>query len=672
MTDKSFLRRPLAALFAVPLALVWHTTAWAGTADTITDAATDLAPGPRRAANLPTYTYKVATNTAAPKVNEMREIKDAQGNVLVAMVFGGWQYGNHKWAPVPGGTPNANPDSWKTPDSNTFYAAIDGFQCGTLGVNDAADEGREAAMIHGETRHGWFQHQEPVKGQATTHNVGDMTTHPFTLPCRGSFMTFNCTKNGQLTIYILQNGAWNLDSDGKTKARGKFRPHSFYLVNQRGLDVIEFSRYNTHTVNTNQKVTGEFYCDLTELNWGEDINSNNVARWPDFRKLFSKGEQQRIAASWSGGTGGQQKMVELDDGSYLAIQKGIVKYTFRATGNETYYFFSNFSKMGFCGATFTPDAEADQPKDHITLSDTKAFTMPHNDNGTWKIGNQTKGNVVNVPAPQFKSITLNRTFKKGQWNTLSLPFDLTQDEVKRIFGYGTQLIMLNSTTSKNGYAASVNLHFIYHEIQNVLPGYPYLIKPTLQQKSNGQLVDMTDQTHNINNVGGSVTVKSNGTLITSFTVNNKYINPYIKQTPLTFNHYTATCTPGYSTATEENASGTTGYSARYGEGDIFISDGDGQLWVSKGQSYGKGYRSYIQWTPPTAGARPLTIEAMDYSAADDNETLGGQPTAITVPELSGEAHETPRPCGIYNLQGQRVTSPAKGIYIINGKKTILR
>lgn len=615
-----------------------------------------------------TYSYKVYNGEKGPKPNTVKIIKDDSGNPLVAMTFGGWRWNNGTWQSKEKKDQWLT-DTWKDGATTDQVASIDGYEYGFSGTNDACDEAQSPSLLHGETHYGWFWHQNPVKSQVPPHGVGEVKTYPFTLPCRGSFMTFNCKKNGQLTIYVIQNGAWNTEGTASTIIKGEFRTHSFYLVNQRGLDVLEFSPEGTHSVTTMQKVTDQYHCDSKTKKGYYDRNSTNIADWEEFNTFFSKAEQQRIEASWKNGKNGAQTIVELDDGSYLGIQKGIVRYTFRATGNETYYFFSNRSKMGFCGATFTPDADSDQPQDKLELSDTKKFEMPHLSNGEWRIGNTPIGNVKNVPAPQFKSITLNRTFKKKQWATLSLPFDMTQDEVKRIFGWGTQLIMLKSVTSKNSFQSSADLHFFYHEIQSVLPGYPYLIYPTLED-ANG--ADLPAGTQEINNLGGEVTIASDGKSITSFTVSNKYINPHVKLSPQVCKNYTAKCTPEYSTDSETNASGKAGYSKRYEDGDIFVSDGDGKLYVSTGQSYGKGYRSYIEWTPKTTAARRLAIGAMDFSASDENEEFGGQPTAITAAELSDEARETLGATGVYNLQGQRVAAPARGIYIINGKKTIMR
>ena len=60
---------------------------------------------------------------------------------------------------------------------------------------------------------------------------------------------------------------------------------------------------------------------------------------------------------------------------------------------------------------------------------------------------------------------------------------------------------------------------------------------------------------------------------------------------------------------------------------------------------------------PSAGARPLTFE------------IGEELTGI---EKVQEEGFTGNGAGFYNLQGQRIAQPAKGLYIINGKKVIIK
>ena len=627
-----------------------------------------------------TYSYKVEkSGITAPKINTSLYITDNSKNKLVKMTFGGWKWNGGKY--IKPNTTTEITDSWNNSTGGNNIASIDEHQYWFEGTQDAVDESKAlTGTIYGKPRYGWFV--------SPTRDASGKTTasHPYTLPVRGSFMTFEPTQNGTLSIYILQNGAWNTDKSGTYTdtetgkkidynkgdiAAGEFRPHAFHVVNQRGLTVQEFSP--NYSVETRQTVTQDYWCmfptdkDYTDTKYKDP---HNVARWTEFKDYMSEKEQQRCHDNWKNGVGGAQTITELDNGSFLAIEKGIAKYTFHVTGNETYYFFSNFSKMGFAGASFLPDESqptatpAEGQISTLELSDVTAYNkITATEKGviegttlkdyTYKIGETEIAPVAGVSIPQFYSIKLNRTFKPNQWTTLTLPFNLTEEEVQRIFGAGTQLIQLNKGTI-NGNAA--RLEFIYHEIQNVLPGHPYLIKPTDVDGTNDATADVDKD------VNGN---------ITAFTVYSKCVNPFISQVDIDCGAYTFRGTPGYSTAELTNGD-KSGYSVKYAENDIFISEGNGKLYVSGGSSYGKGYRTWIAKDASASAAKISTISlVIDNSGDDDNN----ETTTIDMADVDPDAlNALGVATGVYNLNGQKVSDDMhnlpKGIYIVNGKKII--
>ena len=630
------------------------------------------------------YSYKVNSGDTAPGINTSKYITDNSNNKLVKMTFGGWKWGtnpdqnNHTYT-----MPNKDKpltDSWSAATTEDVDKSA-GYNYWFQGTQDAVDESKAlTGTIYGTPRYGWFV--------SPTRDADGKTTasHPYTLPVRGSFMTFEPTMNGTLSIYILQNGAWNTnradtykDPDGEgtitfSKGQivaGEFRPHAFHVVNQRGLTVQEFSP--NYSVETKQKVNKDYYCMFKGdegFNQTKYDDPHNVARWKEFAEYMSPAEQQRCHDNWKG-EDGAQKIIELDNGSFLAIEKGIAKYTFHVTGNETYYFFSNFSKMGFAGASFLPDESQPQEKvegktSTLELSDVTAYNkITATEKGTiegttlkdytYKIGETEIAPVAGVSIPQFYSIKLNRTFKPNQWTTLTLPFNLTEEEVQSIFGAGTQLIQLNKGTI-NGNAA--RLEFIYHEIQNVLPGHPYLIKPT------GVEVDET------NDATASVDKDGDGN-ITAFTVYSKCVNPFISQVDIDCGAYTFKGTPGYCTADKTN-NNVPGYSVNYVENDIFISEGNGKLYVSGGSSYGKGYRAWIAKDASASAAKISSISLVIDNPGDDDDN---ETTTIDMADVDPDAlNALGVATGVYNLNGQKVSDDMhnlpKGIYIVNGKKII--
>lgn len=635
------------------------------------------------------YSYSVADDATianGPSLNQPVYIKNGETN-LVKMTFGGWKWNtsvdtddNNKVKSTYVVNGSTKKDEWNaaTTSKESDIASIDGYKTSISGAQDAVDESKEASKktIYGYTRYGWFK-------PAETRDDGYLETYPYTLPVRGAYMTFEPTQNGTLTVYILQNGAWNtfdqdkqigdvLYKNGDIKP-GEFRPHSFYICNQRGLNVDQFSP-NTFTCTTKQKVQGDYYCDLTN----NKTDPKNIATWTEFKDYMSADERSAVAANWKSGINGAQKIVQLDNGSYLAIQKGIVKYSFFVTANETYYLFSNFSKLGFCGANFVPSETvipADDAAHKISLSDETAYPKtekviiddkdPDKIKYAWKFGNEIKGYVPGFTIPLFNSITLKRTFKKGQWTTLTLPFNLTQTEVEQIFGKGTQILVFQDAQTKG---TKLHIKFFYHEIQNILPGYPYLIKPTLEG------YDGTPSTAN----APIYTIDTSGDIpiLTSFTVYDKAINPNIEQHEFTANpgeSYVAKGTPDYCTQALTGVEGN--FCKQYGKGDIFISEGNGKLYISKGSSYGKGYRSYIDYTGTDTSSAATKTLSLTFSGVEDGED-DGTTTEISVAELADDVIEAFGIKGVYNLNGQKVAETTRnlpaGIYVVNGRKVVVK
>lgn len=585
------------------------------------------------------YSYKVESGNSAPKIRDTHDIKDGNDKELLKITFGGWNLNSNTYN-VPGSS-DAKKDSWSSAKTEKGIASIDGYSYFFQGANDAKDEAIGEGEFYGSTRYGWFV---PRDKEAEGTAGG---THPFTLPVRGSYVTLEPTVNGTLTVYILQNGAWNTDKNYKI-IKGEFRTHSFHVVNQRGLPVKYFSQ-NGYSVTTKQTVEDGYTCDLSKINDPVDNNSTNIALWEEFRTKFDEDMQKTIEANWNNGINGAQTIIELDDHSFLAIQKGIVKYTFHVMAKETYYFFSNFSKMGFSGVNFIPDIKQPDEINYpvLELSDTEKYVAPEKKSDgfyvdgkkCFEVDSSTPigGKEIVAKVPQFAKITVNRTFKANQWTTISLPFNIMGSRVEEIFGTGTEIIMLDNATVSNGAA---RLHFIYHEIQNILPGYPYLIKPTKD--------------------------------VNGFEITNKYINPEMAQVDMDCGDYVAKVVAGYSTGDLTNtANGKLGYSVKYGENDIFVSDSDGKLYVSAGNSFGKGYRSYIAKKPGTPAAKSIS---MSYSGVDDSDY--NIPTEIKFVELAPEAVKAFGFSGVYNLNGQYVGDTTEnlpaGVYIANGRKIVIK
>lgn len=613
--------------------------------------------------------WKVATHPVfknnAPAVRDTFHVYRNEAGVeklYLVGTFGGWNRNSNTYNyPKTDGTTSGKTDSWGGL-TNSSGSGIDGFSKYRSGKQDACNETMYSSLqqyyndvIYGVERFGWFKQPD------------GNTSYPFTLPVRGAYITLEPEVNGTLSVYIEQNGPWNsgkddiYDNDGnfisvdangnKVKFPGnapfQYRPHAFFIVDQNGRQVDDYTPIHITTrtkvksgISTEDNAVLEAFCEKYACEKGEkfkcilDENADgyndvtNIGNWKEFKEYMSPGEQQRVYDNWSAGVNGAQVVTKLDNGAYLALDPGMVKYTFHVIAGQTYYIFSNFSKIGFSGVNFVPDDE-NQPSGTLELSEKVAY-----DPSSLK-----SGDAVNTK-PMYETITLDRKFSTGKWNTICLPFTMTEKEVETVFGKNTELIILDRVNVDAGHAS---IFMTYHEIQNILAGYPYLIKPT-------QDVDHIE-------------------------VHNKVIDPDQQVLAFSNNGYTSKGTSNFCTADVTNAKGTVNnYSYYLKAGDIFLNSNT--LYVSAGNSYLYGYRSYLELEPGATGAKSVS---MNYSKAWFDDEEESETTSIAVAEFAPDALEamgiTTTGNGVYNLGGQRVadtlTGLPKGIYIMNGNKVVV-
>ena len=153
----------------------------------------------------PIYKYQVSkAGITAPGINTSKYITTENdetgktGEILVKMTFGGWRWNEGTYTRPETGKPVT--DSWKDSETVSGVTDLEGYQYWFSGPQDAKHEKKDSVMMmYGQPRKGWFVSPTRTDGITTE-------SHPYTLPVRGSFMTFEPTMNGTLTIYILQNG----------------------------------------------------------------------------------------------------------------------------------------------------------------------------------------------------------------------------------------------------------------------------------------------------------------------------------------------------------------------------------------------------------------------------------------------------------------------------------
>ncbi len=220
-----------------------------------------------------------------------------------------------------------------------------------------------------------------------------------------------------------------------------------------------------------------------------------------------------------------------------------------------------------------------------------------------------------IEAKTGVNVTLKRTMVKGEWNTICLPFAVTEDKAKAAFGNDVKIVELDE------YATVDHNVLSFKASTGIAATTPYLIKPsTVADEYTFENVDITDKV-----AGYSMTKNAdvafkgiyNTVDITSDVVDAK------------FGDY---------------------YAAFLGAGNkIYKANGSGNKT--------KGFRAYFA-IPKSASASALRV------------VIDG--TATSIKNIDSEVVESNAP--VYNLQGQRVdgNNLTPGIYVKAGKKFVIK
>ena len=215
-------------------------------------------------------------------------------------------------------------------------------------------------------------------------------------------------------------------------------------------------------------------------------------------------------------------------------------------------------------------------------------------------------------------ITLGRTMNAGGWNTFCVPFDISSSQIESVFGSGTEVRELGSSDFDEGTKA-LTLNFT--EASTIEAGKPYLV-----YLGSGSNV--------VNPTFVDVTIVSGTTTKTTDYAN---FMPVMNPTSLTGGDKSI----------------------------LFVTGGDKLTYPSSTGNI-NGFRAYFQ-------LHDLPTEARSFAMSFDDETTAvrGIENGETTFGAYGESQLRVEN-SYYDLQGRRVVQPTKGLYIVNGKKLIIK
>ena len=230
-------------------------------------------------------------------------------------------------------------------------------------------------------------------------------------------------------------------------------------------------------------------------------------------------------------------------------------------------------------------------------------------------------------------VTLHRKFS-GVWTTLVLPFSVSATQIEKAFGAGTSIIHF---TDIQGDDHDV-VHFVKHAHQMIVAGTPILIKPT----------NVIDKTTGVTFYGVHIEQSVSETITCPVTNEYQFIG-------------TLPNLPGAINTNDYYFSASTGDMMRY---------------TGTSPANLNGTRGYIH---PVTSAAASRILSTGFSAYDDEEDEGGDTTGFFEIKLDDgivDSTDVQWSKGVYNLKGQKVSDDSlenlpSGVYIVNGKKKIV-
>ena len=268
---------------------------------------------------------------------------------------------------------------------------------------------------------------------------------------------------------------------------------------------------------------------------------------------------------------------------------------------------------------------------------------------------------------------LRRSLKSDQWNSLMLPVTLTRDQILAAFGPNTILSELEGVDKNNSYRINFTPVDLTDADTELKANRLYIIKPM------GGMSTLPDGDYSLNYVNTANT--DDGYSTAEFTVKDG--SPVVIRIPnIAYTQYLGTDDgvitqdEGYNFGAVLDAlvfKGT--YVNKVNVGNIipeksFVIGADG-VWYYTNAAINnvKGFRTWIDTTQ-------LTAEARSQISFSINGVVDGGVTAIDGVVVDKPA--TPFSQNVYDLNGRIVNAKgnvdglAKGIYIVNGKKVVIK
>ena len=244
---------------------------------------------------------------------------------------------------------------------------------------------------------------------------------------------------------------------------------------------------------------------------------------------------------------------------------------------------------------------------------------------------QTESTLTSFSPNKYAVVNLKnrKLYKDGYWNTLTLPFSLSADKLATTCLADADIRKFESA-SWDGGNQKLTINFSESNLGKIDAGVPYIIRWGTPGTATGEVIENP-----------------------SFT-NVKVENISQKDLDEEGNYYETECDVLHFEAQIGPVQLTSGSNA-------LVFGSENKLYKPKDELYVYATRAYFSYSGSISMARQIVL---DFGDGDQQTTyIDG----ITVDCNRGSGVEC-----IFNLSGQRLSAPQKGINIVNGKKVVIK
>lgn len=535
---------------------------------------------------------------------------------------------------------NSNGGVWLSvsKDLTMGNSEISGYQYVARGNFDAMGEGK--AQFAGNSM------EEPAIENGATYYMEESSDNgTFKIPVSGAYVMFEPKVGGTVNVILRQNGIIANEKDPKWAVM-RMRP--IYVCDETGKVHEDVKAMISTNSKMNERI---FEFGNTAFKADTGTNPQTVEQSKANLKLYQQMvyaaghsdctieySSNGMSASLKDASGSDVSDNELNTywkgnaktevtknilhkygKGWITLSKAYVRYSFDVEPGKTYFIMGHVTKIGACGYSFKRRVRDDNVWTEVMNKAERNISI--NENGTnlpAAVDKDTNTGITGV------NVTLNRTFHKGVWTTLVLPFSVSPYTLAETFGEGTEVLHFGEVDGST-------LNLVKHHHQMIVAGTPVLIRP----KGEFSATDV------INNVTFKNVSYNPGTPIKEMTGGGWKITGSYVQANMPANSYYV------------------GYKA----------DGTGNnVYLSTKVKTMNGTRAWFERYDTSA---PAKLTSFSIDGVEDNTTTDID-SILTETEDRNANNAT-----VYNLNGQVVSNNgtdglANGIYIMNGKKIIIK